>query len=204
MNLRNDHAQRFAVCLLEKQSNLSFGMPADTETATLLKNAGDPLTRFGTLFFDDGTVPFGGEEFQPRNFVFNTFAVNDIFTHIAGRHTLKFGFEFRRIQENSNYQLLTNPFYEFNSKFNFVNDDPYYLAATISREPGRQLRQLHLFATPFPLDAMGRLCAGRLENHFASHRKSGPSLQHLWYRPQRPTACSAISFSGLARIFPMR
>ncbi|MGA2302257.1 MAG: TonB-dependent receptor [Candidatus Acidiferrum sp.] len=117
-------------------SNLSFGMPADTETAQLLKNAGDPLTRFGTLYFDDGTVPLGGEEFQPRNFVFNTFAVNDIFTHIAGRHTLKFGFEIRRIQENSDYQLLTNPFYELNSKFNFVNDDPYYLAATISREPG--------------------------------------------------------------------
>ncbi len=118
------------------KSDLSFGMSPNTETATLLKNAGDPITRFGTLFFDDGTVPFGGEEFQPRNFIFNTFAVNDIFTHMVGRHTLKFGFEFRRIQEDSNYQLLTNPFYEFNSKFNFVNDDPYYLAATISREPG--------------------------------------------------------------------
>jgi len=118
------------------KSDLSFGMSPDTETAMRLKNAGDSVTQFGTLFFDDGTVPFGGEEFQPRNFDFNTFAVNDIFTHMAGRHTLKFGFEFRRIQENSNYELLTNPFYEFNSKFNFVNDDPYYLAATISRDPG--------------------------------------------------------------------
>jgi Carboxypeptidase regulatory-like domain/TonB dependent receptor len=114
-------------------SRMSFGMPANTETASVLKASGRSLQQFGTLFFDDGTIPIGGEIFNPRDFVFNTFAVNDILTHIAGRHALKFGVEVRRIQENSDYQLLTNPFYEFTSKFNFADDQPYLVSATIGR-----------------------------------------------------------------------
>ena len=117
-------------------SNLGFGMNPGTITAQTLKADGLSLEDFGTLFFDDGPVNIGGEIFQPRHFVFNTFAANDILTHIAGRHSLKFGFEVRRVQENSDYGLLANPFYEFNSKFNFANDDPYLISATVSREPG--------------------------------------------------------------------
>jgi Carboxypeptidase regulatory-like domain/TonB dependent receptor len=117
-------------------SNLGFGLPPNTETASVLASHGYSPERFGTIFFDDGMIPMGGEIFNPRDFVFNTFAVNDILTHMAGRHGLKFGFEIRRIQENSNYELLTNPYYEFNSKFNFANDQPYLVSATISREPG--------------------------------------------------------------------
>lgn len=113
--------------------DLSFGMPPDSQSAALLQAAGLSTDKFGTLFFDDGPLQMGGEIFQPRTFVFNTFAVNDIFTHLVGRHTLKAGFEFRRVQENSNYSLLSNPFYEFNSKFNFANDDPYLVSATVSR-----------------------------------------------------------------------
>jgi len=116
-------------------SRMSFGMPANTETATVLKNAGLTTAQFGTIFFDDGVIPMGGEIFNPRDFVFNTFAVNDILTHVVGKHSLKVGFEFRRIQENSNYELLTNPYYEFNSKFNFANDQPYLISATINRNP---------------------------------------------------------------------
>lgn len=114
-------------------SDLRFGMDPNTQTAAALNAAGRSIEDFGTLFFDDGVLPMGGEIFNPRHFVFNTYAINDIFTHVIGRHTLKFGGEIRHIQENSNYALLTNPFYEFNSKFNFANDDPYLVSATISR-----------------------------------------------------------------------
>lgn len=123
----------FRFAFSRNDGDLGFGMSPNTQTAATLKAAGLSLEKFGTLFFDDGVIPMGGEIFQPRHFVFNTFAVNDILTHIAGRHSLKFGFEFRRVQENSDYGLLANPFYEFNSKFNFANDDPYLISATISR-----------------------------------------------------------------------
>ena len=125
----------FRFAYSRNNSNMSFGMSPQTETAQDLTAAGFPLSRFGSLFFDDGTTQIGGEVFNPRIFVFNTFAFNDILTVTAGRHTLKFGFEARHIQENSDYELLTNPFYEFNSKFNFANDQPYLISATISRNP---------------------------------------------------------------------
>jgi hypothetical protein len=125
----------FRFAFSRNNSNMSFGMPAGSETAQALQGAGYPLTRFGNLFFDDGTTQIGGEVFNPRDFVFNTFAFNDILTMTAGRHIIKVGFEARHIQENSDYELLTNPFYEFNSKFNFANDQPYLVSATIGRNP---------------------------------------------------------------------
>jgi outer membrane receptor protein involved in Fe transport len=125
----------FRFAYSRNNSNMSFGMPASTQTAQALQGAGFPLSRFGSLFFDDGTTQIGGEVFNPRVFVFNTFAFNDILTVTAGRHTVKIGFEARHIQENSDYQLLTNPFYEFTSKFYFANDAPYLIAATVGRNP---------------------------------------------------------------------
>jgi outer membrane receptor protein involved in Fe transport len=125
----------FRFAYSRNNSDMSFGMSPSTETAQALQAAGFPLSRFGSLFFDDGTTQIGGEVFNPRVFVFNTFAFNDILTMTSGRHTVKVGFEARHIQENSDYQLLTNPFYEFFSKFDFANDDPYLVAATVGRDP---------------------------------------------------------------------
>ena len=119
-------------------SNVRFGIPPTSATAGVLKSAGLPANDFGFLSFDDGTIPFGGELFIPRDFVFNTFAVTDMFTHVIGHHSLKIGGDVRRIQENSNYPLETYPFYEFASigPLDFGADAPYLAAATIDRNPG--------------------------------------------------------------------
>ena len=113
-------------------SNISFGMAANTISAGKLKGAGLPLSDFAWLYFDDGTLPFGGELFVPRNFVFNDFGVNDTVFHTAGRHSLKFGVEFRHIQENSNYRLYSSPFFEFGSIEAFAADTPYLEQATVN------------------------------------------------------------------------
>lgn len=118
-------------------SDVRFGIPPSSATAGILKSAGLPANDFGDLVFDDGTIPFGGELYIPRNFVFNTFAVTDTFTHIVRRHSLKFGGDVRRIQENSDYTLETYPYYEFASigLLDFGADAPYLVAATINRNP---------------------------------------------------------------------
>lgn len=121
-------------------SNISFGVPANTRTGQILKANGLPLSDFGYLFFDDGTVPIGGELYVPRNFVFDSFSFNDTLFHTVGRHSLKFGFQFEHIQENSNYRLFSAPFYEFlsiGSGFfgSFGSDSPYFTEATVSRDP---------------------------------------------------------------------
>ncbi len=117
-----------------RNNSAIFYVVPNSPSETILKNAGVP-NFFAHLSFDDGLLPFGGPIFIPRVFIFNTFAVNDTFSHMVGRHALKFGFEVRRIQENSDYQLETHPFYEFNSMFNFANDDPWLVEALVNRNP---------------------------------------------------------------------
>ena len=131
---------RFSYSL--NSSHISFGMPSDTETAGVLRSAGLPLSNFGWLYFDDGTLGFGGELYVPRDFVFNTFKLNDTLLHTAGRHSLKFGFEFNRIQENSNYRLYSSPFFDFSSIAGFAGaygpayTTPYYQEATVNADYG--------------------------------------------------------------------
>jgi hypothetical protein len=117
-------------------SKIAFTIPPDTQTAAILKAAGDPPYYFGDLVFDDGTIPMGGNLFTPRDFVFNTYGFTDTVTHMVGRQSLKFGFEFRRVQENSNYELLSFPYYEFGSIEAFAADSPYLTEATVNRIPG--------------------------------------------------------------------
>jgi hypothetical protein len=118
-------------------SNVRFGIPPSSATAGILRSDGLPANDFGFLDFDDGTIPFGGELFIPRLFVFNTFAVTDTFTRVIGHHSLKMGGDVRRIQENSNYPLETYPYYEFAGigPLDFGADAPYLVAATIDRNP---------------------------------------------------------------------
>jgi hypothetical protein len=124
-------------------SHISFGMPSDTQTAGMLKSAGLPQSDFGWLFMDDSTLAFGGEGFVPRDFIFNAFKVNDTLLHTAGRHSLKLGFEFNRIQENSNYRYYSDPWFEFScvACYNalgvltgFVTDSPYLEEATVNAD----------------------------------------------------------------------
>jgi TonB dependent receptor len=116
-------------------SKISVVIPPNTKTAQILKSAGLPADAFAAITFDDGVTGFGGETYIPRDFVFNTFGVNEALTHMVGRHSIKIGFQARHIQENSNYQLDTHPDYEFNSIYNFVNDNPWLTFALVNRNP---------------------------------------------------------------------
>ncbi len=115
-------------------SSIQAVVPPESVSAKQLVAAGMP-NFFGTLVFDDGTTGFGGTLYVPRVFVFNTFAWNDTMGKQVGRHGLKWGFEFRRIQENSDYALETHPYYIFNSIFNFANDQPWLVESLVNRNP---------------------------------------------------------------------
>jgi outer membrane receptor protein involved in Fe transport len=102
------------------------------------------------LFFDDGFTQFGGEIFVPRNFTFNNYAIRDSIAYTRGRHALKAGFEFERLQENSNYQQETNAFYEFQDQFTFGNDVPYYTEGRVNPVTGEFVAtQRHFRETNF-------------------------------------------------------
>lgn len=115
------------------RSEITFGLPPG-QSRTTLEAAGTP-DFFAHHRFDDGVVGLGGTVYIPRNFQFDTFTVADTFSHVVGRHALKYGFELRRIREKSNYPLETRPFYAFNSVFNFANDQPWLVEALVNRDP---------------------------------------------------------------------
>lgn len=115
-------------------SAIGFQVPPSSETEKILQQAGVP-EQFGNLYFDDGVTSIGGSVYVPRSFIFNTYSVVDTFSKVIGQHSLKFGFQFRRIQENSNYELVRNPFYEFTNIFDFANDEPYLVEANVNRDP---------------------------------------------------------------------
>jgi len=120
-------------------SLISYRLPDSPSRETLLTaGSADSFPEFfGNLSFDDGVIPIGGSIFVPRDFVFNTWTIADSVSQVAGRHGLKYGFELRYVQENSNYPLVTRPFYIFNSIFNFANDEPWLVNALVNREcPG--------------------------------------------------------------------
>lgn len=62
-----------------------------------------------------GVVGFGGLAQFPNSRLFNVFQLNEVLTRIHGRHTLNFGFDIRKIQDNT---LLAS---NFNGVFNFSN-----------------------------------------------------------------------------------
>ncbi|HTR26101.1 MAG TPA: TonB-dependent receptor [Terriglobales bacterium] len=127
----------FRFSFSRNNSHIGFGMPSGSETAQALQTAGLPPSDFAWLYFDDGTIPFGGELYVPRDFIFNDFKVNDTILHTAGRHAFRFGFEFIRIQENSDYRLYSAPFMEFAGIGSFaVGDAPYLEQATVNANYG--------------------------------------------------------------------
>lgn len=96
-----------------------------------------PADNYPYLFFDSGSTPFGGEIFVPRNFVFNAYTLSDAFSINKGKHTLKFGVDIERLQENSDYKSETFGFYEFQDLFTFANDGAYYTEGAVNPVTGQ-------------------------------------------------------------------
>lgn len=68
----------------------------------------------GTPFFNiSGYSPIGGAITGPRDTVQNTYEVEDSVSWFRGRHSLKFGGNFRRIQMNVIYVIAPNAFYVY-------------------------------------------------------------------------------------------
>jgi len=99
-------------------------------------NSGTATYNYPYLLLDDGTSPFGGADFVPRNFVFNNFTEADTVAMQVRKHAIKTGVEVQRLQENSNYHSSDNGFYEFQDQFTFANDGAYYQGAGVNPVTG--------------------------------------------------------------------
>jgi hypothetical protein len=84
----------------------------------LANNAGVP-----NINFDDGVIAFGNLPTNPAVFIQNTFHWVDTVAMNTGDHALKFGGEYRYIQDNSDF-AVRRPGINFYNLFDFAQDEP--------------------------------------------------------------------------------
>ncbi len=94
-----------------------------------------PANQFGVpnIGFDTGQPSFGAYNGYPQYFIENVFDFRDMITMVKGRHTLKFGGEYKANQENSQFNV-GRPSYGFYDQVYFASDLPYIEAAGVNPE----------------------------------------------------------------------
>ncbi|MFQ5738301.1 MAG: carboxypeptidase regulatory-like domain-containing protein [Acidobacteriota bacterium] len=78
-----------------------------------------------TISISGFSPDFGANSNIPQFFGRHTYQVSDQLSWARGRHNLKFGFEYRKGQENSDFQASTRGVYSFDSIFDFIDDEPF-------------------------------------------------------------------------------
>lgn len=103
-------------------------------TRNRISNIPDP-SQFGVpqISFDFGETGFGAYNGYPQFFTENVFHFSDMVATVRGKHSLKFGGEFRRNQENSEFNVGRPSYYFFDYLY-FAADLPYVQAAGVNPE----------------------------------------------------------------------
>jgi hypothetical protein len=97
----------------------AYGRSAPVFTP-FVNNAGKPEIEFG-----DGTSFFGTDTILPQGRIQNTYQTQDTVTHVMGKHTIKIGGEFDRVQANSYFDSNINGTLTFLTLANFLQDVPF-------------------------------------------------------------------------------
>ncbi len=116
-----------------------------TFSPTLLNELRANYTRFADNQNNDAgnTVDFGVPRFEVQNYTFgrlyagpswgsttpgilaqNTYEIRDTLIQTFGAHTIRYGFQYRREQDNDNLSGFSRPDYVFNGIWNYANDAP--------------------------------------------------------------------------------
>jgi hypothetical protein len=102
---------RFSFNQVEASSSIDFGIPR-------IEVEGLPFDR----------IRFGAprDESTPGIFAQNTYELRDTLSKVVGNHGWKFGFEYRKEQDNNNLVGGARPIYSFVGLFNLANGTPVY------------------------------------------------------------------------------
>jgi hypothetical protein len=102
-------------------------------------NFGIPYINIQNMSFDSSNdINWGASQSRtaPGIFAENTYEIRDAATKTLGSHTLKFGFEYRIEQDNSNLAGASRPVYAFAGLWNFANDTPIFEGITANPNTG--------------------------------------------------------------------
>lgn len=90
-------------------------------------------------------VPAAGT--TPGIFAQNTYEFDDTFTIISGSHSLSFGGQIRKEQDNNTESGFARPLYQFESFLNFLSDQPQLESVTVNPLTGGEFDGARSFRT---------------------------------------------------------
>jgi Carboxypeptidase regulatory-like domain/TonB dependent receptor len=91
----------------------------------------------------------GQGENTPGLIAQNTYGFGDIFSLAHGNHSLKFGFQYRKEQNNNNEIGFARPLYTFSQPWNFANDAPIFEQNAINPNTGAPDAAQRYFRTSY-------------------------------------------------------
>jgi hypothetical protein len=101
-------------------------------------NWGIPDVEIQDLLTDGRRFWFGvpqGEN-TPGLLTQNTYGLGDVFSMAHAKHSLKFGFQYRKEQSNNNEIGFARPLYTFSKPWNFANDAPIFEQNAVNPNTG--------------------------------------------------------------------
>jgi outer membrane receptor protein involved in Fe transport len=158
--------------------------------AGYLQNNIDIATSAGGVprinFSDPSSAGFGSYNGYPQSFKENIYSYSDIVSISHGNHNLKFGADFRRNIENSEFNVARPSYYFYDQVF-FAADSPYYQVAGV--DPG-------ICKAPCPSSSFNPNPSAQLSSNFRHWRnlEMGAFFQDDWKVTKRLTLNLGIRY----------
>ena len=116
-------------------SRFAFNEVSSTRGKT---NWGIPDVEIQDVFADGSRIWFGAPQGEntPGVVAQNTYGFGDIFSLAHANHSLKFGFQYRKEQNNNNELGFARPLYTFSQPWNFANDAPIFEQNAVNPNTG--------------------------------------------------------------------
>jgi len=125
-NLLNELRTSYLTTPLEEHSLVDGTRLADKLGIGNANLAGFPDTwGFPQIQFETGATT-GGSTWKPLTFRDKNFQVADAVTWIRNRHSLKFGYEYRRLNSHPDFPLFPTPYEYFGGAYSAMTSDPTY------------------------------------------------------------------------------
>ena len=132
---------------------LNFSRFAFNEVSSTkgIVNWGIPDDEIQDLLVNGNRIWFGAPQGEntPGIIAQNTYGFGDIFSMAYGKHSLKFGFQYRKEQNNNNEVGFARPLYTFSGLWNFANDAPIFEQNAVNPETGNPDAAQRYFRTHY-------------------------------------------------------
>lgn len=132
---------------------LNFSRFAFNEVSSTkgIVNWGIPDDEIQDLLVNGNRIWFGAPQGEntPGIIAQNTYGFGDIFSMAHGKHSLKFGFQYRKEQNNNNEVGFARPLYTFSGLWNFANDAPIFEQNAVNPETGNPDAAQRYFRTHY-------------------------------------------------------